>query len=382
MNIKDVWNFLGLTQDRIGRRRFLIAFFSAQWGLPLVAVLLTGLFYLVFGEDSPILFLPVIVFFTSLIFGFIVYIKICIRRVRDVGITQGWWVLAIIPLINIPFFLYLVLKKGKTIDNDHTSNTSKTEGGLSKSSRVKVAIIAGVLVLGAVSLFAIGIMQPKEDRADISNTQSDAQEVSSVEDLSSLLFEDDTNEDSKISLREMIADVLTRMDDLRYIEDIKYFENQKKIVFYLHQDFLNDPHVESIISALASSVIGDLAQTREGSLSMFIDNEPETGFVYGWSYYQIYLEATRPEDYCYGVNYDQDCGTGKNELGLPVYRTHPILEDVPQKPSNLEVLQIFVDNHLLASFVSGAVFSELNRLNLVGTAYNNGVVAEAPKLSQ
>lgn len=113
MNIKDVWNFLGLTQNRIGRRRFLIAFFSAQWGLPLVAALLTGLFYLVFGEDSPILFLPAIVFFASLIFGLVVYIKICIRRVRDIGIAQGWWVLAIIPLINIPFFIYLCLKKGE-----------------------------------------------------------------------------------------------------------------------------------------------------------------------------------------------------------------------------------------------------------------------------
>ena len=130
MDIKDIWNFLGLTQDRIGRRRFLIAFFSVQWGLPLAVILLMGLFYLVFGEDNPILFLPAIVFFASLVFGLIVYIKICIRRVRDIGIAQSWWVLAIIPLINIPFFLYLVLNKGKAISNDHTANTSKTEGDL------------------------------------------------------------------------------------------------------------------------------------------------------------------------------------------------------------------------------------------------------------
>ncbi|PIR68193.1 hypothetical protein COU49_02505 [Candidatus Nomurabacteria bacterium CG10_big_fil_rev_8_21_14_0_10_35_16] len=112
--MKNIWQFLGLTQERIGRRRFLIAFFSAQWGLPLAFLLVTGLFYLVFGEDSPILFLPAILFFASLIFGFVVYIKICIRRVRDIGIARSWWVLAIIPFINIPFFIYLCLKKGTT----------------------------------------------------------------------------------------------------------------------------------------------------------------------------------------------------------------------------------------------------------------------------
>ena len=128
--MKNIWKFLGLTQERIGRRRFLIAFLSAQWGLPLAVLLVVGLFYLVFGEDSPILFLPVIVFFASLIFGFIVYIKICIRRVRDIGIAQNWWILAIVPLINIPFFLYLVLKKGKTVGDDNTANTNKTKEGM------------------------------------------------------------------------------------------------------------------------------------------------------------------------------------------------------------------------------------------------------------
>jgi len=113
MNIKNIWKFLGLTQETIGRRRFLIAFFSAQWGLPLSVLLVMGLFYLVFGK-SPILFLPAIVLIASLIFGFVVYIKICIRRVRDIGIARSWWVLAIIPFINIPFFIYLCLKKGTT----------------------------------------------------------------------------------------------------------------------------------------------------------------------------------------------------------------------------------------------------------------------------
>ena len=114
MTIKNIWEYLGLTQDRIGRRRFLIAFFSAQWGLPLAVLLVHGLFYLVFGE-SPILFLPAIVLVASLVFGLVVYIKISIRRVRDIGIAQGWWWLALVPFANIPFFFYLALKKGSAI---------------------------------------------------------------------------------------------------------------------------------------------------------------------------------------------------------------------------------------------------------------------------
>src|SRR3989344_5675652 len=209
--MKNIWKFLGLTEDRIGRRRFLVAFFSAQWGLPLAVLLVMGLFYLVFGEDSPILFLPAIVFFASLIFGLVVYIKICIRRVRDIGIARSWWVLAIIPSVNIPFFLYLILKKGTTVGNDNTANISKMEGSLSKSSHIKVVAIAGGLVLVVVSLATIGIMQPKEDRANVSNIQSDAQEISSVEDLSGLLFGDKANEGGTISFQELIADVITRM---------------------------------------------------------------------------------------------------------------------------------------------------------------------------
>ena len=98
----NIWNFLGLTQDRIGRRKFLVAFLAAQWGLPLVVLLVMGLFYVSFEEGNPLIFLPAIAFFASLVFGVVVYIKISIRRVRDIGIAQGWWVLAIIPLINIP----------------------------------------------------------------------------------------------------------------------------------------------------------------------------------------------------------------------------------------------------------------------------------------
>jgi len=381
--MKNIWKFLGLTQERIGRRRFLIAFLSAQWGLPLAVLLVVGLFYLVFGEDSPILFLPVIVFFASLIFGFIVYIKICIRRVRDIGIAQNWWILAIVPLINIPFFLYLVLKKGKTVGDDNTANTNKTKEGLSKSFYVKVAIIAGVLVLVAISLGAIGIMQPKEDHASVSNTLSDAKEVSSVEELSNLLFGDDSDEDSAISFRELFPDVLTRMDDLRYIEDIEYFETQKKLVFRLNSSILEDEHIESFFSSLASSVLGDISENLDGKLSVFMDNNPRTGDVYGWNFYRIYQEV-RDED-CAGVGeehlYYSVCELYWNrDIPIPVHAVFPIIETTPIDSRDLHILQIYIGNKLVANFVSGSVFNELSRLNLIGDAFDGENIQKIPEL--
>ena len=175
MDIKNISNFLGLTQDRIGRRRFLIAFFAAQWGLPLVAALLTGLFYLVFGEDSPILFLPAIVFFASLIFGFIVYIKICIRRVRDIGITQGWWVLAIIPLINIPFFVYLCVKNGKGgpgKKSEKINSLVEQFRSFFTNKHLRVFLIIGFIVfgIGAITLFFVFSNKPTKVVWEQSNT--------------------------------------------------------------------------------------------------------------------------------------------------------------------------------------------------------------------
>lgn len=114
MNINDIWHFFGLDQKTIGRRRFIIAFLTAQWGVPIGILIVHGLLYLLFGEGNPLLLLPSgLAFLASIIFGFVIYIKICILRVRDIGIAQGWWWLAIVPLVNIPFLFYLVFKKGE-----------------------------------------------------------------------------------------------------------------------------------------------------------------------------------------------------------------------------------------------------------------------------
>ncbi len=199
MSIKDVWNFLGLTQDRIGRRRFLIAFFSAQWGLPLAVLLVHGLFYLVFGE-SPILFLPAIVFFASLIFGLIVYIKICIRRVRDIGIAQDWWVLALIPLINFFFFIYLSLEKSGAGQAGSFSLTNLTREQFRRFfshelSKPFIIICIGVIVAGAivagsaVSNLKQDIDAKIEQRGGGLDTQRDTRQKQEAGELASNIIE-------------------------------------------------------------------------------------------------------------------------------------------------------------------------------------------------
>ena len=181
--MKNIWKFLGLTEDRIGRRRFLVAFFSAQWGLPLAVLLVAGLFYLVFGDDSPILFLPAIVLIASLIFGLVVYIKICIRRVRDIGIARSWWVLAIIPLVNFPFFIYLCLKKGTTRQLTDGSKTNLFTQQFKlffakKYSKLFIFICFGVIVVGIVSAwFAASNLKSNIDTKIQEREEELAQEI-------------------------------------------------------------------------------------------------------------------------------------------------------------------------------------------------------------
>lgn len=206
MNIKDVWNFLGLTQDRIGRRRFLIAFFSAQWGLPLVAALLVGFFYLVFGE-SPILFLPALAFLASLIFGFIVYIKICIRRVRDIGIAQGWWALALIPLINFFFFIYLSLEKSGAGQAGSFSLTNLTREQFRRFfshefSKPFVIICFGVIVAGAIHAGSVvsnlkqSIDVEIAQREEVLDAQRDTRQKQEANELASSINEYNSINDS------------------------------------------------------------------------------------------------------------------------------------------------------------------------------------------
>jgi len=112
--MKNVLQFLGLTQETIGRGRYFVANITASLGLPIAVSLLMSFFFSLFEDDPVILYPLLALFIASLVFSFVVYIKTSIRRVRDIGIARSWWVLAIIPLVNIPFFIFLCLKKGES----------------------------------------------------------------------------------------------------------------------------------------------------------------------------------------------------------------------------------------------------------------------------
>lgn len=219
---ENIWQFLGLTQERIGRRRFLIAFLTAQWGLPLAVILVMGLFYLVHGE-SPILFLPAVALFASLVFGLVVYIKISIRRVRDIGIAQSWWVLAIIPLVNIPFVIFLCLKKGGS-GGGHFSlwNNPFTEQFKRffshEFSKTFIIICVGVIVAGTlyagsvVSNLKQGIDTKIEQRGEELDTQRDTRQKQEANELAS----NATNFDSaNASIKEKLL-FARRVDECLY----------------------------------------------------------------------------------------------------------------------------------------------------------------------
>lgn len=117
--MRNIWQFLGLTQETIGRGRYILANIAASV-LPIAMSLLMASLFILF-EDEPVILYPLIaLFIASFVFELVVHIKTSIRRVRDIGIAQNWWVLAIIPLVNIPFVIFLCLKKGGS-SNGHFS---------------------------------------------------------------------------------------------------------------------------------------------------------------------------------------------------------------------------------------------------------------------
>lgn len=205
MNIKNIWQFLGLTQDTIGRRRFLIAFLTAQFGLPLATALLLGLLYQLFGDEPVILYPMLLAFIASLVFGLVVYIKISIRRVRDIGIAHNQWMLALIPFINLFFFVYLCLEKSGAgqAGNFPLTNLMREQFKRFFShefSKPFIIICIGVLVSGAIYA---GGFRPKQDidtkieqRGEELNAQRDARQKQEAGELANSIIKYDSKYDS------------------------------------------------------------------------------------------------------------------------------------------------------------------------------------------
>jgi uncharacterized membrane protein YhaH (DUF805 family) len=107
--MKNLWHFFGLTQETIGRKRYFLA------NITLTVVLIAMYFIMTALTDgTTAISIPITILFLTLsVFGLAVYIKTSIRRVRDIGIARSWWILAIIPWVNILFFIFLCVKKGQ-----------------------------------------------------------------------------------------------------------------------------------------------------------------------------------------------------------------------------------------------------------------------------
>lgn len=153
--MKNIWQFLGLTQETIGRGRYFIVNIAVSFGLPIVISLLINPVVSLLEDVAIVLYPMVALWVVLIVFSLVVYVKTSIRRVRDIGIARSWWVLAIIPLVNIPFFIFLCLKKGGA-NRQHSlpwENPFKEQFKLfflNELSKPFIIICFGVIVAGAV----------------------------------------------------------------------------------------------------------------------------------------------------------------------------------------------------------------------------------------
>lgn len=138
--LENIWRFFGFTQEAIGRSRYFAINTATSFGLLLVIFGISVIIYVLeyplnlglsslpgfllevsFMEAplgvfigylaSMLLLVLMALWIVSIIFTIVVNVKATIRRVRDIGIARNWWVLALIPFINLFFFIYLSLEK-------------------------------------------------------------------------------------------------------------------------------------------------------------------------------------------------------------------------------------------------------------------------------
>jgi hypothetical protein len=117
MDIQEGWDQLQrwIRKDRLGRRRYVeINVLSGVVGfavifLPLVLVLLLPDF-----ESSNYLMIPAAaVGIATAIIMLLVYIATSIARLRDMGNSTHWFIVGLVPYLNVVFFVALAFKEGK-----------------------------------------------------------------------------------------------------------------------------------------------------------------------------------------------------------------------------------------------------------------------------
>lgn len=145
--------------QRLGRLRFA----CYQFGAALVSGLLIALFLLLSVELLPQWVGWGVAAVTSM--ALLVYqIGLLIRRLHDMG-KSGWWViLAFVPLVNLPFQLYLYLGDGSSMmnrfgtPNPPPSTVVMLVGGL--CWLINVLALSGVLLVLALGWFLPDLLLP------------------------------------------------------------------------------------------------------------------------------------------------------------------------------------------------------------------------------
>lgn len=95
-------HFFGLDVDKIDESRY----FKANGSF----ILLFSVILAFVGQDSS----PVVMIYVLalLLIFVIILVLTSIKRLRDIG-RSPWWVLLMFTFINLPFFIYLLVKGGK-----------------------------------------------------------------------------------------------------------------------------------------------------------------------------------------------------------------------------------------------------------------------------
>jgi uncharacterized membrane protein YhaH (DUF805 family) len=107
MDRKNIKRLFFSSKGRINRKEFFLTNILFAQAIPFALVVI-GFLMKLYVYPSIFWVLWAIILFTIYLI-----VTSTIKRIRDIGISLGWIVLAFIPWINFIFMFYLLLKKGR-----------------------------------------------------------------------------------------------------------------------------------------------------------------------------------------------------------------------------------------------------------------------------
>ena len=151
-------------------------------GVAAVAMLSTGA-----GFDPSTLMMTSLGMFTLVLFALTVIvftvasICICVRRLHDLNKSGWWWLLFLIPIVNIFFGIYILVAKGTAGPNNYGPQrpTEQTEKLLGIFYSIILALF--IIAYGAIAVWAIS-MQGQMPYSQIESYEHQVTEYSSHKD--------------------------------------------------------------------------------------------------------------------------------------------------------------------------------------------------------